>query len=80
MVNYLYDVEDIEKNHEAYAEQRAIVAAADPQARPGAAGIGEGVGLFLRVEPQPGACEASVSKDGSTVRADPSRRPRRSSG
>ncbi len=27
MVNYLYDVDDIEKNHEAYAEQRAIVAA-----------------------------------------------------
>ena len=27
MVNYLYDVDDIEKNHEAYAEGRAIVAA-----------------------------------------------------
>lgn len=27
MVNYLYDIDDIEKNHEAYAEQRAIVAA-----------------------------------------------------
>jgi len=26
MVNYLYDLEDIEKNHEAYAEGRAIVA------------------------------------------------------
>ena len=27
MVNYLYDLDDIEKNHEAYAQQRAIVAA-----------------------------------------------------
>jgi malonyl-CoA decarboxylase len=27
MVNYLYDVDDIEKNHEAYAESRTIVAA-----------------------------------------------------
>jgi malonyl-CoA decarboxylase len=26
MVNYLYDLEDIEKNHEAYAEGRTIVA------------------------------------------------------
>lgn len=26
MVNYLYDLEDIEKNHEAYAENRTIVA------------------------------------------------------
>ena len=26
MVNYLYDLEDIEKNHEAYAQQQAIVA------------------------------------------------------
>ena len=35
MVNYLYDLGDIEKNHEAYAESRAVIAAgADPQARP----------------------------------------------
>jgi malonyl-CoA decarboxylase len=27
MVNYLYDLEEIEKNHEAYAEGRTIVAA-----------------------------------------------------
>jgi malonyl-CoA decarboxylase len=27
MVNYLYDLDDIEKNHEAYAEGRAVVAA-----------------------------------------------------
>jgi malonyl-CoA decarboxylase len=27
MVNYLYDLEDIEKNHEAFAQQRAVVAA-----------------------------------------------------
>ncbi len=27
MVNYLYDLDDIEKNHEAYAEQRIVVAA-----------------------------------------------------
>jgi malonyl-CoA decarboxylase len=27
MVNYLYDVDDIEKNHEAYAEGRTVVAA-----------------------------------------------------
>ncbi|MCW5693895.1 MAG: malonyl-CoA decarboxylase [Pseudolabrys sp.] len=26
MVNYLYDLEDIEKNHEAFAEQRTVVA------------------------------------------------------
>ena len=26
MVNYLYDLDDIEKNHEAYAQQRAVVA------------------------------------------------------
>jgi len=25
MVNYVYDVGDIEKNHEAYAEERIIV-------------------------------------------------------
>ena len=25
MVNYLYDVDEIEKNHEAYAENRTIV-------------------------------------------------------
>ena len=27
MVNYLYDLEHIEKNHEAYAQQRSVVAA-----------------------------------------------------
>jgi malonyl-CoA decarboxylase len=27
MVNYLYDLDDIEKNHEAYAEGRTVVAA-----------------------------------------------------
>jgi malonyl-CoA decarboxylase len=27
MVNYLYDLGDIEKNHEAYAENRAVIAA-----------------------------------------------------
>jgi len=26
MVNYLYDLEDIEQNHEAYAQQRTVVA------------------------------------------------------
>ena len=26
MVNYLYDLDDIEKNHEAYADGRAVVA------------------------------------------------------
>jgi malonyl-CoA decarboxylase len=26
MVNYLYDLEDIEKNHEAYAEGRTVAA------------------------------------------------------
>jgi len=37
MVNYLYDVDDIEKNHEAYAENRVIVAANGirKRARPG---------------------------------------------
>jgi malonyl-CoA decarboxylase len=27
MVNYLYDLEHIERNHEAYAQQHAVVAA-----------------------------------------------------
>ena len=27
MVNYLYDLEHIEQNHEAYAQQHAVVAA-----------------------------------------------------
>jgi malonyl-CoA decarboxylase len=26
MVNYLYDLEDIEENHEAFAQQRTVVA------------------------------------------------------
>jgi len=38
MVNYLYDLEDIEKNHEAYAQQRVVVAskAVNSLARAGA--------------------------------------------
>jgi malonyl-CoA decarboxylase len=31
MVNYLYDLDDIEKNHEAYAEGRSVVAAGNVQ-------------------------------------------------
>jgi malonyl-CoA decarboxylase len=31
MVNYLYDLDDIEKNHEAFAESRAVVASAAVQ-------------------------------------------------
>jgi len=31
MVNYLYDLDEIEKNHEAYAEQRTVVAASGVQ-------------------------------------------------
>jgi malonyl-CoA decarboxylase len=31
MVNYLYDLDDIEKNHEAFAESRTVVAAAGVQ-------------------------------------------------
>jgi len=27
MVNYLYELDDIEKNHEAYAKQRTVIAA-----------------------------------------------------
>jgi malonyl-CoA decarboxylase len=40
MVNYLYDLDDIEKNHEAYAENRMVVAsnAVKKLARPGPAG------------------------------------------
>lgn len=36
MVNYLYDLDDIEKNHEAFAEQRTVVASSTVQrmARP----------------------------------------------
>jgi malonyl-CoA decarboxylase len=29
MVNYLYDLDDIEQNHEAYAQQHTVVAAPD---------------------------------------------------
>jgi malonyl-CoA decarboxylase len=40
MVNYLYDLDDIEKNHEAYAENRMVVtsSAVRKLARPGPAG------------------------------------------
>jgi len=40
MVNYLYDLDDIEKNHEAYAESRIVVAANPVKklARPGPTG------------------------------------------
>ncbi len=40
MVNYLYDLDDIEKNHEAYAENRAVVASSAVRklARPGPTG------------------------------------------
>jgi malonyl-CoA decarboxylase len=40
MVNYLYDLDDIEKNHEAYAESRRVVAsnAVKKLARPGPSG------------------------------------------
>ena len=40
MVNYLYDLDDIEKNHEAYAENRTVVAsnAVKKLARPGPTG------------------------------------------
>ena len=31
MVNYLYDLDDIEKNHEAYAEGRVVVASGNVQ-------------------------------------------------
>ena len=31
MVNYLYDLADIEKNHEAYAEGRTVVASGNVQ-------------------------------------------------
>ena len=40
MVNYLYDLDDIEKNHEAFAENRTVVAssAVKKLARPGPTG------------------------------------------
>jgi len=40
MVNYLYDLDDIEKNHEAFAETRTVVAASAVRklARPGPTG------------------------------------------
>ncbi len=40
MVNYLYDLDDIEKNHEAFAETRTVVAssAVKKLARPGPTG------------------------------------------
>ena len=31
MVNYQYDLDDIEKNHEAYAESRTVVASSAVQ-------------------------------------------------
>jgi malonyl-CoA decarboxylase len=31
MVNYLYDLDDIEKNHEAFAENRTVVASSAVQ-------------------------------------------------
>jgi malonyl-CoA decarboxylase len=31
MVNYLYDLDEIEKNHEAYAENREVVASSAVQ-------------------------------------------------
>jgi malonyl-CoA decarboxylase len=31
MVNYQYDLDDIEKNHEAFAEQRTVVASSSVQ-------------------------------------------------
>ena len=31
MVNYLYDLDEIEKNHEAYAEGRTVVASSNVQ-------------------------------------------------
>ena len=46
MVNYQYDLDDIEKNHEAFAENRTVAAAnGDQEARADAAGAGEGVNL-----------------------------------
>ena len=46
MVNYQYDLDDIEKNHEAFAENRTVVAASgDPEAGADAEGAGEGVDL-----------------------------------
>ena len=40
MVNYLYDLDDIEKNHEAFAENRTVVASSAVRklARPGPTG------------------------------------------
>ena len=38
MVNYLYDLDDIEKNHEAFAESRTIVAASGIRKRAGRRG------------------------------------------
>ena len=40
MVNYLYDLDDIEKNHEAFAENRLVVASSAVRklARPGPSG------------------------------------------
>ncbi len=40
MVNYLYDLDDIEKNHEAFAENRLVVASSAVRklARPGPTG------------------------------------------
>ena len=50
MVNYLYDLGDIEKNHEAYAENRTVTAAsADPQAGAPVARARDGVELSTTV-------------------------------
>ena len=39
MVNYLYDLEEIEKNHEAYAEGRTVVASSAIRKLARAAGV-----------------------------------------
>ena len=62
MVNYLYDVDEIEKNHEAYrGRPHHRGGARHPQARTGAEGVGEGVALALTAERASAASEARRS-------------------
>ena len=52
MVNYLYDLDDIEKNHEAYAEGRTVVASS-ARAAPAAAAARTGAGRRARISRTP---------------------------
>ncbi len=68
MVNYAYDLDDIEKNHEAYAENRIIVAANGIRKRARASrGAGEGLTCFSLSPPEAGQRKRSGAPDYSPI-------------